>query len=219
MPMYLVNENIDTKPTYFGKKSNGVVLSGYYLFADKKIAERYKGNLNIIFANITKSLNKDVKITLEDFNSIMKKASNTIKTLTDDVANMYRKEISFRKKIPSFSSIMDLVSFNFTKFEDLYNFKKAIYEVTGYDGFVEYDENNNVKSAVAWFDEQINSFNNLMLDKLEKDTVLFSKYYDESEEDYFEDEEDEYVSEIDKRFNLLVKLNFLFIKSNGYRFA
>ena len=181
VPMLLLSDIVKSRPTYYAK-SLGVVKSGYFLFSTDVDVKKYKKDTKLVFANITKALNADVKITSAMYENIIKNAVKEVKTLDQDIIDRYRLKI-ISGEINNFSQIVDMMSFSLSGYEDLYNFKRAIFEATGYDGFISYDENGNIVNAVAWFDEQIKSVDNLALDDNQKDTILFSKYSDDIVDD------------------------------------
>jgi|LSQX01.1.fsa_nt_gb hypothetical protein len=181
VPMLLLSDIVKSNPTYYAK-SLGVVKSGYFLFSTDVDVKKYKKNTKLVFANITKALNADVKITSAMYENIIKNAVKEVKTLDQDIIDRYRLKIN-SGEINNFSQIVDMMSFSLSGYEDLYNFKRAIFEATGYDGFISYDENGNIVNAVAWFDEQIKSVDNLALDDNQKDIILFSKYSDDIVDD------------------------------------
>ncbi|HPW96357.1 MAG TPA: hypothetical protein PK557_05250 [Paludibacteraceae bacterium] len=181
VPMLLLSDLVKSNPTYYAK-SLGVVKSGYFLFSTDVDVKKYKKDTKLVFANITKALNADVKITSAMYENIIKNAVKKVKTLDQDIIDRYRLKI-ISGEINNFSQIVDMMSFSLSGYEDLYNFKRAIFEATGYDGFISYDENGNIVNAVAWFDEQIKSVDNLALDDNQKDIILFSKYSDDIVDD------------------------------------
>ena len=229
-PIYQLNVLDKEQPTYFAKENGGVFASGYYLVFDNEIAKEHKDKSNLVFANITKPLTVDAVIDIQTFDKIVELAQKNVKTLNQNTINKYRNEIISNNNT-NFRQIVDLVSLSLIGFQDLYKFKKAIREISGYDGVIILDKDiQQIKYAIAWFHEQIKSVNNQCLDKLEKDTVLFSKSYDENgEEDYNEydntnDEYDSFEEKFNYKINGMVNNNYFELVSNpllnmgGYAF-
>jgi hypothetical protein len=171
--MTQVGKTKSNNPLYYGLEENGVTKSGYILFVDEQEAKKITNETTKVFANITKPLNSSVDVTIEMFNKIINKTKN-IADLNEQTIKKYSKKIN-SGEIKKLSVLVDLMALEMNSPQDILAFKEALRAATGYDGYVFYNSENKITGAVAWFDDQIKSSNNLTLDNNEKDATLFSK--------------------------------------------
>ena len=221
--MTQVGKTKSNNPLYYGLEENGVMKSGYILLVDEQEAQKITNETTKVFANITKPLNSSVDVTIEVFNKIINKAKN-ISDLNEQTIKKYSKKIN-SGEIKKLSVLVDLMALEFNSPQNILALKEALREATGYDGYVFYNSENKITGAVAWFDDQIKSSNNLMLDNNEKDATLFSKMDEVDDDDYlssllFEqlmetqedmDYESEEISDTDKAVHYFTK-EAVFIK-------